>query len=68
VVAGLSEDGRALMAGHSPSTEAAVPGLTGRVVPPLRKGKGVLLTEDGADYLAEPLDSNRGELFSLAAR
>ena len=56
VVAGLPEGGRALVAGHSPTTEAAVPGLTGRVVPPLGKGKGVLLAEDGGDYRVEPLD------------
>jgi phosphohistidine phosphatase SixA len=64
----LPEGSRALVVGHSPTSEAAVLGLTGRVVPPLGKGKGVLLTEDGADYMAEPLDSNGGELFPLAAR
>ena len=56
VVAGLPEDGRALVAGHSPTTETAVPGLTGRVVPPLGKGKGVLLAGDGGDHRVEPLD------------
>ena len=56
VVAGLPEGGRALVAGHSPTTEAAVLGLAGRVVPPLGKGKGVLLVEDGGDYRVEPLD------------
>ncbi len=56
VVAGLPEGGRALVAGHSPATEAAVPGLTGRVVPPLGKGNGVLLAGDGADHRVEPLD------------
>ena len=56
VVAGLPEGGRALVAGHGPATEAAVPGLAGRVVPPLGKGKGVLLVEDGGDYQVEPLD------------
>jgi hypothetical protein len=55
VAEGLPEGGRALVAGHSPTTEAAVPGLAGRVVPPLGKGKGVLLVEDGGDYRAEPL-------------
>ena len=49
VVAGLPEGGRALVAGHSPTTEAAVLGLTGQVVPPLGKGKGVLLAGDGGD-------------------
>ncbi len=56
VVAGLPEGGRALVVGHSPTTEAAVLGLTGQVVPPLGKGKGVLLVEDGGDYRVEPLD------------
>jgi hypothetical protein len=56
VVAGLPEGGRALVAGHSPTTEAAVPGLAGLAVPPLGKGKGVLLAEDDEDYRVEPLD------------
>ncbi len=56
VAAGLPEGGRALVAGHSPATEAAAPGLTGQVVPPLGKGKGVLLAGDGGDYRLEPLD------------
>jgi phosphohistidine phosphatase SixA len=56
VVEGLPEDGRALVAGHSPTNEAAVLGLVGRVVPPLGKGRGVLLIEDGGDYRVEPLD------------
>jgi hypothetical protein len=40
VAEGLPEGGRALVAGHSPATEAAVPGLAGRVVPPLGTAKG----------------------------
>lgn len=56
LVAGLPEGGRALVVGHSPTTEAAVLGLAGLVVPPLGKGKGVLLVEDGGDYQVEPLD------------
>jgi phosphohistidine phosphatase SixA len=55
VVAGLPEDGRALVVGHSPTNEAAVLGLTGRVVRPLGKGEGVLLIEDGGDYRVERL-------------
>jgi hypothetical protein len=47
VVDGVPEGGRRWW-GHSPTTEAAVLGLTGRVVPPL--GKGVVLVEDGGDY------------------
>lgn len=55
VVAGLPEGGRALVVGHSPTTEAAVLGLTGQVVPPLGKGEGVLLVEDSGDYWVKPL-------------
>ena len=56
VVGGLPEGGRALVAGHSPTNEAAVLGLAGRVVPPVGKGQGVLLIEDGGEYRLEPLD------------
>jgi len=56
VVAELPEGGRALVAGHSPTTEAAVLGLAGLAVPPLGKGKGVLLAGDDGDYRVEPLD------------
>jgi phosphohistidine phosphatase SixA len=55
VADGLPEGGRALVVGHSPTSEAAVLGLTGQVVPPLGKGKGVLLTEDDEDFRVEPL-------------
>jgi hypothetical protein len=47
---------RQVVAGHSPTTEAAVLGLAGLVVPPLGQGEGVLLVEDGRDYQVEPLD------------
>ena len=63
----LPEGGRALVVGHSPTNEAAVLGLAGRVVRPLGKGEGVLLIEDGGDYRAEPLDLNGGERFPPAA-
>jgi phosphohistidine phosphatase SixA len=56
VVEGLPEGGRALVVGHSPTSEAAVLGLADRLIPPLGKGRGVLLTEDGGDYQIEPLD------------
>ena len=56
VVAGLPEGGRALVVGHSPTNEAAVLGLARQVVPPLGKGAGILLIEDGGDYRVEPLD------------
>src|SRR6266511_2707351 len=55
VVHGLPDGGRALVVGHSPTNEAAVLGLAGRVVPPLSKGEGVLLIEDAGDYRVEPL-------------
>jgi broad specificity phosphatase PhoE len=52
----LSDSGRALAVGHSPTNEAAVFALTGEVVGPLAKGAGVLVVADGNDYQAEPLD------------
>jgi phosphohistidine phosphatase SixA len=55
IVDGLPEDGRALVVGHSPTNEAAVLGLAGRLVPPMGKGEGILLVEDGAAYRLEPL-------------
>jgi phosphohistidine phosphatase SixA len=56
VVTGLPDGGRALVVGHSPTNEAAVLGLTGRAVPPLGKGDGVLLVEDHGKYRVELLD------------
>jgi broad specificity phosphatase PhoE len=51
------EDGqRALVVGHTPTSEAAVLGLTGELVAPLGKGAGVLVTEDGGRYRVEVLD------------
>jgi broad specificity phosphatase PhoE len=45
----LPDGGRALVVGHSPTNEAAILGLTGKVVPPLAKGAGVVLVAtDGA--------------------
>jgi hypothetical protein len=55
IVEGLPAGGRALVVGHSPTNEAAVLGLTNRVVSPLGKGEGWLLTEDGGHYRVEPL-------------
>lgn len=46
VIDSLPEGGRALVVGHSPTTEAAVYGLTGQVVPPVAKGSGVRVIED----------------------
>ncbi len=39
----LPEAGRALIVGHSPTHEVAVYGLTGKIVPPITKGAGVLV-------------------------
>ncbi|MFI6833593.1 hypothetical protein ACIBG5_41210 [Kribbella sp. NPDC050241] len=55
VVDALPEGGRALVVGHSPTNEAAVLGLTGRAIPPLGKGQGVLLIEDSGTFRLEPL-------------
>jgi broad specificity phosphatase PhoE len=52
----LSENGRALAVGHSPTNEAAVFARTGEIVGPLGKGDGVLAVADGNDYLVEPID------------
>ena len=51
----LPDGGRALVVGHSPTTEAAVLGLTGELVAPIAKGAGVRVTEDGARYRVDPL-------------
>ena len=46
LLASLPEDGRGLAVGHSPLIEAAVFGLTERVVEPLRECEGVVLEDD----------------------
>jgi broad specificity phosphatase PhoE len=55
IIDGLPEGGRVLVVGHSPTNEAAVLGLTGRLVAPLGKGEGILLVDDGGTYRVEPL-------------
>jgi hypothetical protein len=55
IIDGLPEGGRALVVGHSPTNEAAVLGLTGRLVPPMGKGEGILLVEEDEAYRVEPL-------------
>jgi broad specificity phosphatase PhoE len=52
----LSDGGRALVVGHSPTNEAAVLGLTGELVGPISKGSGVLLVVDGDTTRVEPLE------------
>jgi phosphohistidine phosphatase SixA len=56
VVQRLRAGGRALVVGHSPTSEAAVLGLAGQVISPLGKGQGVLLIESDGSYRLEPLD------------
>ena len=55
VVDPLPQEGLALVVGHSPTNEAAVLGLTGRSVPPMGRGEGILLIEDDGTYRIEPL-------------
>jgi broad specificity phosphatase PhoE len=56
VLDALPDGGRALVAGHSPTNEAAVLGLTGEIVEPMSKGDGVLVVEDGGTVRVEKLD------------
>jgi broad specificity phosphatase PhoE len=56
VLDSLPDDGRALVVGHSPTNEAAVLGLTGKIVAPLAKGSGVLLVAADDGYSVEPLE------------
>ena len=53
----LPEGGRGLIVGHSPTTEAAVLGLTGNVVPPVAKGAGVRVVEENGRFRVEPLNT-----------
>jgi phosphohistidine phosphatase SixA len=56
IVNALPEGGRALVVGHSPTNEAAVLGLTGRLIQPLGKGEGVLVVEHDGTFDVERLD------------
>ncbi len=51
----VPEGGRALIVGHSPTTEAAILGLTGQLVPPIAKGAGVSVVELDGRYRVEPM-------------
>jgi len=55
-LASLPEGGRALVVGHSPTTEAAVLGLTGQIVQTIAKGAGVRLVEEAGRYQIEPIE------------
>jgi hypothetical protein len=54
----LPDDGRALVVGHSPTNEAAVLGLAGRVVGPLGKGEGVLVVQHDDRFEVRPLEGS----------
>jgi broad specificity phosphatase PhoE len=51
----LPEGGRALVVGHSPTTEAAVLGLTGQIVDPISKGAGVRVVIENGESRIEAL-------------
>lgn len=53
----LEDDGRALAVGHSPTSEAAVYGLTGQQIASLGKGEGVLVTQRDGDFELERLEA-----------
>ena len=55
----LHEKGSALVVGHSPTTEAAVFGLTGVVVEPVAKGGGIRVVEEEGRYKLEALPVDR---------
>src|SRR5215218_3248362 len=56
VLESLPDGGRALVAGHSPTNEAAVLGLAGEIVEPISKGGGVLVVEEDGALRVEKLD------------
>jgi hypothetical protein len=51
----LSENGRALVVGRSPTNEAAVPGLTGEIIVPMGKGAGVVGVLENGQTRVRPL-------------
>src|SRR5919109_16183 len=55
VLDALPDGGRALVAGHSPTNEAAVLGLVGEIVEPISKGDGVLVVEEDGAVRVEQL-------------
>ena len=55
-VFGALDDGqKAIVVGHSPTNEAAVLGLTGQVIAPLAKGKGVRIVSGAEGFSVTPL-------------
>jgi broad specificity phosphatase PhoE len=53
VVNRLSDGGRALVVGHSPTQEVAALGVTGEVVRPLGKGESVRIISEAGGYRVE---------------
>ena len=52
------DDGeRALIIGHSPTSEAGILGLTGETIEPLSKGAGALVRVDGDSFEVETLEA-----------
>lgn len=49
----LPAGGRALAVGHSPTNEAAIFGLTGVVVGPMRKGQSISISQAGETFLID---------------
>jgi len=56
VLDALTDGGRALVVGHSPTNEAAVLGVTGEIVAPIAKGAGVLVVAEDQGFRVESLD------------
>jgi broad specificity phosphatase PhoE len=56
VLEALSDGGRALVVGHSPTNEAAVLGLSGEIVAPLSKGAGVLVVAEDGGFRVQSLE------------
>jgi broad specificity phosphatase PhoE len=55
VLDALDDGGAAIVVGHSPTNEAAVLGLTGELIAPLAKGKGVRVVADHGAFTVSPL-------------
>ena len=55
VLDALEDEQRALVVGHSPTTEAGIYGLTGEEIEPFDKGGGILLVADGQSFRLEQL-------------
>jgi broad specificity phosphatase PhoE len=55
VFAALHDGDAAMIVGHSPTSEAAVLGLTGQLIAPLGKGKGVRIVADRGAFSVTPL-------------